>query len=311
MTQSLGVSARDGAETDLRRCPVCGASYPADFVVCPKDASTLEREGGDPLVGEVLAGTFCVTRLLAAGGMGRVYEAEHVRLPRRFAVKVMHEALAQHAEAMGRFEREAQAIARIVNEHVVDVVDLVRTRDGYPCLVAELLEGEELGNLLERTGKVPLATAITIARQLCRGLVAAHAVGVIHRDLKPSNLFLVKRVDGATQVKILDFGVAKVSDGADLTRTGMIVGTPAYMAPEQARGSAKVDERVDVYAVGAVVYRMLTGRPPFPEDEEPARTVARLLAEDPKRPRDLDRDIPADVEFLIQRAITRSPGDRP
>jgi tRNA A-37 threonylcarbamoyl transferase component Bud32 len=297
-----------------RRCPSCGESYPLDFLVCPKDASTLELQNAgdaDPMIGEVLAGAFCLTRLLGSGGMGRVYEAEHVRLPKRYAVKVLHERLAHHKEAMGRFEREAQAVASIADEHVLDVVDVVRAKDQRPCIVSELLTGEDLGDMLDRVGKVPLPTAITIARQVCRGLAAAHAAGVVHRDLKPSNLFLVERDDGAIHVKILDFGVAKVIDGAHLTRTGMVVGTPAYMAPEQARGSAGVDERADVYAVGAVLYRMLTGQPPFPEDEDPTRALTRLLKEDPPRPRSIAGAIPAGVESVIQRAMARAPLDRP
>jgi serine/threonine-protein kinase len=257
-----------------------------------------------------LAGTFRILSVLGSGGMGRVYEAEHVRLPRRLAVKVMHESLAIFPEAMARFEREAQAAARIASEHVVEVVDVVRTRDGLPCLIAELLEGEDLSSLCERLGKVPVGIAITICRQICRGLAAAHAVGVVHRDLKPSNVFLVRRPDERVQIKILDFGVAKVSDAKDLTRTGVVVGTPAYMAPEQARGSAGTDLRADIYGVGAVLYRLLTGSSPFPDDD-PGVTIGRVLNEDPKRPRDLDKGIPEGVELLIQRAMARSPKDRP
>ena len=304
--------ARKGAEPQ-RRCPTCGAQYPVDFVVCPKDATSLdlEEESGstDVLLGEVLGGTFCITTLLGSGGMGRVYEAEHVRLPRRFAVKVMHEQFASHKEAIARFEREAQAVARVTSEHVVEVVDVLRLRDGRPCLVTELLQGQEVGDLLDRSRKLPLPTAIALCRQVCRGLAAAHAMGIVHRDLKPSNLFLLQR-DSGPHLKILDFGVAKLNDGADLTRTGSIVGTPTYMAPEQARGSAQVDARADIYAVGAVLYRMVTGEPPFP-DAEPIHTLTRLLSEDPRRPRDIDRAIPAGLEAVIQRAMARAPEDRP
>jgi tRNA A-37 threonylcarbamoyl transferase component Bud32 len=300
------------AESPSRRCPVCGASYPGEFVVCPKDATVLETGSSDddPLIGEVLAGSFRVTKLLSSGGMGRVYEAEHVRLPRRFAVKVMHEALSKHREVMERFEREAQAAASITSEHVVEMVDVVRTRDGMPCLVSELLEGEDLSTVCERIGKVPLSRAITICRQICRGLAAAHEAGVVHRDLKPSNVFLVRRSDDRIHIKILDFGVAKLTDGKDLTRTGSVVGTPAYMAPEQALGSSNVDDRADVYGVGALLYKLLTGSAPF-TDQDPVSTLRRVVAEDPKRPRDLDRTIPEAIELLIQRAMARSPADRP
>jgi serine/threonine-protein kinase len=297
---------------DALRCPTCGAHYPPDFLVCPKDATTLERPAGadaDPLVGEVLAGSYKIIELLGSGGMGRVYVAQHLRIPRRFAVKVMHDQLAQHTEAVARFEREAQAVARIVNEHVIDIVDVVRVQ-GRAALVTELLEGEELGLLLERVHKLPLTQAVAICRQVCRGLAAAHAVKVVHRDLKPSNLFLVKRDDGSLHVKILDFGVAKLVDGTELTGSGMLLGTPAFMAPEQALGARDVDHRADIYALGAVLYQCLTGSLPFPDDD-PARTLTRLLTEDPRRPRDIERSIPAGVEALIQKAMAREPQARP
>src|SRR5260370_1593634 len=152
--------------------------------------------------------------------MGRVYEAEAVRLPKRFAVKVMQETLSRNRGAVERFEREAQAAASIASEHVVEMVDIVRTREGWPCLVSELLEGEDLSTLCERTGKVPLPTAIVICRQICRGLAAAHTAGVVHRDLKPSNVFLVRRVDERIHIKILDFGVAPLTDTKELSPTG-------------------------------------------------------------------------------------------
>ncbi|APR76942.1 serine/threonine protein kinase [Minicystis rosea] len=293
-----------------RRCPTCGAQYPLDFLVCPKDATSLERAGDeDPLLGEVLAGSFMITGPLGEGGMGRVYEAEHVRLPRRFAVKVMLDQLASHPDAVARFEREAQAVARVKSPHVLEVVDVLRVQN-RPCMVTELLEGEELGDVLDRAGKLPIGQAIAICRQVCRGLASAHAVGVVHRDLKPSNLFLLGREGGVPFVKILDFGIAKMADGAQLTRTGMVLGTPAYMAPEQARGSTSIDARADVYALGAVLYHMLTGEPPF-SGGDPALTLARVLTEDPRRPRDLEKSIPDGVEALIQHAMARDPASRP
>jgi serine/threonine-protein kinase len=311
---ALHVEPRRGStvSADALRCPTCGAHYPRDFLVCPKDATTLEQPAGadaDPLVGEVLAGSYKIVELLGSGGMGRVYVAGHLRIPRRFAVKVMHDQLAQHPEAAARFEREAQAVARITNEHVIDIVDVVHVQ-GRAALVTELLEGEELGVLLDRVGKLPLQQAIAIARQMCRGLAAAHAVKVVHRDLKPSNLFLVKRDDGSLHVKILDFGVAKLVDGTKLTGSGMLLGTPAFMSPEQALGARDVDHRADIYAVGAVLYQALTGQLPFPDDD-PARTLTRLLTEDPRRPRDIEKSIPAGVEALIQKAMAREPAARP
>ncbi|MBX3272849.1 MAG: serine/threonine protein kinase [Sandaracinaceae bacterium] len=299
-------------ELALRRCRTCGEEYPSDYVVCPRDATPLglDRESEDPLLGVLLAGTYRIARGLGRGGMGRLYEAQHARLDRRFAVKVLHETHARSRDAVRRFEREARALSRIRSEHVLDVVDVIRTPDGRAAIVTARLDGEDLKARLDRVGTLAIGEAIGIARQVCRGLAAAHAEGVIHRDLKPSNLFLECSADGRTVVKILDFGVAKLEGEDEMTRTGAVVGTPAFMAPEQARGSAKVDPRADVYAVGAVLYRMVTGRAPYVGDE-PAKLLTSLLHEPPPRPRAIVPDLPVGLEALIQRAMARDPDGRP
>ncbi len=228
----------------LRRCRTCGEEYPSDYLVCPRDATPLglDREAEDPLLGVVLAGTYRIVRSLGRGGMGRLYEAQHTRLDRRFAIKVLHEAQSRSRDATLRFEREARVLSRIRSDHVLDVVDVLRTPDDRTAIVTARLEGEDLKARLDRVGKLEIGEAIALARQVCRGLAAAHAQGVVHRDLKPSNLFLDSGADGRTTVKILDFGVAKLAGEPELTRAGAVVGTPAYMAPEQARGSSEVDE---------------------------------------------------------------------
>ncbi|MCZ7684828.1 MAG: serine/threonine protein kinase [Sandaracinaceae bacterium] len=281
----------------LRRCRTCGEEYLSDYLVCPRDATPLglDREAEDPLLGVVLAGTYRIVRSLGRGGMGRLYEAQHTRLDRRFAIKVLHEAQSRSRDATLRFEREARVLSRIRSDHVLDVVDVLRTPDDRTAIVTARLEGEDLKARLDRVGKLEIGEAIALARQVCRGLAAAHAQGVVHRDLKPSNLFLDSGADGRTTVKILDFGVAKLAGEPELTRAGAVVGTPAYMAPEQARGSSEVDERADLYAVGAVLYRMVTGRSPYMA-EEPAALLATLLHEAPPRPRSIDRTIPVGLE---------------
>jgi len=302
----------DAKSSQMMRCPTCGSSFQLDYRVCPKDRTPLVLDAGDDddgLVGDVLAGSYCITGVIGEGGMGRVYEAEHTRLPRKYAVKIVALELANNAEAIGRLEREAQAASRIVHDNVLDVVDVVRANDGRPCLVTELLQGEELGAMLERVGKLAPADAVDIVRQVCRGLGAAHAQGVVHRDLKPENLFLCKKDDGTTRVKVLDFGVAKMKDGANLTRLGTVVGTPAYMAPEQARGAPDVDGRADIYAAGAVLYRMLTGRPPF-EGADPARTLVSVVTEVPVRPRQVEPAIPEALELIVLRAMAKQPAQR-
>src|SRR5688572_2310285 len=176
-----------------RRCPTCGGRFPADFRVCPRDAVPLEDapEGDDPLVGQVLAGSYEVTRVLGEGGMGRVYEARHRRLTgKRFAVKFLHQDLARQPEVVTRFQREAEAASGISHPNVVGVHDVNVTADGQPYIVAELLQGEELGEYLERAEKLSVSDAVRVVRQICRALAAAHETGVVHRDVKPENVFL-------------------------------------------------------------------------------------------------------------------------
>ena len=299
-------------ELSLRRCRTCGEEYPSDYVVCPRDSTALglDRDAEDPLLGVVLAGTYQIVRTLGRGGMGRLYEAQHTRLDRRFAVKVLHETHAHSRDAVRRFEREACALSRIRSDQVLDVMDVLRTPDGRAAIVTARLEGEDLKARLDRVRKLPVSEAIPLVRQVCRGLAAAHAQGIIHRDMKPSNLFLEGGADGRTGIKILDFGVAKLCGEEEMTRTGAVVGTPAYMAPEQARGSKAVDERADIYAVGAVLYRMLTGRSPY-TGEHPAQLLSALLHDAPPRPRSLEPNISLGLEAMIQRAMARDPDDRP
>jgi eukaryotic-like serine/threonine-protein kinase len=281
--------------------------------VCPRDATPLADNRGagtDPLIGQVLAGTYRIVRVLGEGGMARLYQADHVRLDRRYAIKVIHEELARSPDLLVRFEREARAAARIQSKHVVGVIDVIRTLDQRPCIVGELLEGEDLQARLDRE-KLTVLEAIPIARQICRALDVAHQRGVVHRDLKPSNVYLTHDDNGELLVKVLDFGVAKVVDErADLTRTGAVVGTPAYMAPEQARRASEAGPLADVYAVGALLYRMLTGEPPYGKDP-PVSPFLLLLNEEPARPREIEPSLPEGIEAVIQHAMARDPAARP
>jgi serine/threonine-protein kinase len=293
-------------------CSTCHNVYPADFAVCPRDA-TPRADGHtptpDPLVGEVLGRTYRIMRVLGEGGMARLYEAEHLRIDARFAVKVIHDDLSRDPDLLARFEREARAAGRIHSEHVVRVVDVLRTQDNRPCLVTELLEGEDLQTLIDRVGKIGVGDAIPIARQICRAVAAAHAVGVVHRDLKPSNVFLCKPEDGVPLVKVFDFGVAKLDDDDKLTRTDAVMGTAAYMAPEQARSAADAGPLADVYSTSAVLYHMLTGEPPYGNVPAFSR-LALVLHEEPARPRSIDPTIPDGIEAVIQHAMARDRAAR-
>lgn len=314
---NFAISGSNPAIDRSKLCPKCLGRYPTEFNVCPKDATPLEQapEEGDPLLGAILGGTYQVKRVLGEGGMGKVYEAGHLRLgSRRFAVKVLHAEYARHTDVLSRFQREAEAAASIDHTHVLEVFDVSRTEDGRPYIVGEFLEGEDFHEYLEKHGKVDVQAAVAITRQLCGALKAAHDAGIVHRDLKPENVYvlhgrtLVGR-KGAPFVKILDFGISKIAGKeTNLTRTGMIMGTPNYMAPEQARGE-KVDHRADVYALGAILYRMLTGKRAF-EGTDAGAVITAVLNEDPKRPRSIEPSIPEAIEIVIQRAMAKDKTER-
>ena len=305
------MAAADPTPTSQRSCPSCGALYPADYAVCPRDATPLARGDApaDPLIGTILGDTYEVQRRLGEGGMGRVYEARHVRLGRHYAIKIMHQMFAADRDALARFRREAIAASTINSPNVAQVFDVNATRDGQPYMVYEYIDGEDFGTLLERDGALSIARSIRIARQVAAGLAVAHGAGVVHRDLKPENVMLVKAPDGSDVAKLLDFGIAKVQQEDKLTRTGALLGTPAYMAPEQARGGAGIDHRCDIYALGAMIYRAVTGRPAF-SGEDAGRTLTSVIWDEPARPKTLRRDLPDALELVIQRAMAKDPDQR-
>jgi tRNA A-37 threonylcarbamoyl transferase component Bud32 len=264
----------------------------------------------DPWLGTLLADTYRIESVLGEGGMGLVYEASHLRIDRRYAVKLIHLPLSQREDMRSRFDREARVMSRVKSDHVVDVVDVLASGDGRTCIITELLEGLDLEQYLDASGdKLQVGEAVSLCRQVLRGLSSAHALSVVHRDLKPSNLFLAQDSSGKVTLKILDFGVAKIAGDSELTATGVVVGTPSYMAPEQARGASFADTRSDVYAAGAVLYRMLTGKAPF-EGEDATATLIRLMQEAPERPTSIERSIPAGLEAVIEKAMARDPKER-
>jgi serine/threonine-protein kinase len=305
------------ANGSAKVCPTCLGRYPLDFNVCPKDATKLEAAdaGGDPLIGAVLGQTYQVMRALGEGGMGKVYEARHLRLTtRRFAVKILHLELARQTDVLSRFQREAEAAAAIDHAHVLDVFDVARTEDGRPYIVGEFLQGQDFHEYLEKVHKLDVGLAVAIGRQVASALAAAHRAGIVHRDLKPENLFVIhdRQVPGRPGipfVKVLDFGISKIVDSEqNLTRTGMVMGTPNYMAPEQARGD-KVDHRADIYAFGAILYRMLTGKRAF-EGTDPSAVMTAVIYDEPVRPRDREPSIPEAMEVVIQRLMAKDARDR-
>jgi hypothetical protein len=306
-------SSPDGRATP-KVCAQCGARYPVEFKVCPQDATELVDDeppaDDDDLVGSTLASTYRITRVLGEGGMGRVYEARHTRIgSKRFAIKMLHPEYTRQPDVMSRFQREAEAAATIKSPYVMGVYDVDRTADGRPYMVGEFLEGIEFAERLEQLGKMSVPDAVRVVRQVCKALVAAHKEGIVHRDMKPENVFLTGD-DTLPVARVLDFGISKVGDNgkSGLTKTGMIMGTPSYMAPEQARGE-RVDHRVDVYAVGAVLYTALTGQRPF-DKVDPTATLTAVLIEEPPPPRSLEPSIPEALEMVIQKAMSKEPSGR-
>ncbi|WP_437678356.1 serine/threonine-protein kinase [Sorangium sp. So ce131] len=264
--------------------------------------------------GDVIAGKYRVDGVLGQGAMGMVVAASHLFLPQRVAIKL----LVSDGENQGlvqRFFREARAVVRLKSEHVVRVLDFGQLDSGVPYIVMEFLEGEDLSQLLRGRRQLGVAEAADYILQACVGMAEAHAAGIVHRDLKPANLFLATGPGGAQLIKVLDFGISKElpgseSSGVSLTQTRELLGSPIYMPPEQMRSARSVDARSDIWALGAILYRLLTGRPPFEGNMLP-ELVLQVASTDPPPPSALRRDIPPGLEAAILRCLQKDPAQRP
>ncbi|MDF3067113.1 MAG: putative serine/threonine protein kinase [Polyangiaceae bacterium] len=250
-------------------------------------------------------------RTLDQGGMGMVFEAEHARLRRRLAVKVLAQHLAKDAHALARFNREAEIISQLQHPHVVQVTDFDTTEQGEPYLVMELLTGESLATRLERERCITISDAVRIAHQVSSGLAAAHSANIVHRDLKPANIFLTQVAGHGTVVKLLDFGISKrVGASKGLTGEYDILGTPDYMAPEQALGkTALVDHRGDQYALAVITFEMLTGRTPFTGDDV-MDVLRQVISAEPPIIEELAPHVPPGAGEVLRRAMSKDPDMR-
>jgi serine/threonine-protein kinase len=265
-------------------------------------------------------GNYVVRDKIGEGGMGVVYVAEHPRIGRKVAIKVLLPEYSQNPDVVARFFTEARASSAIKNEHIIDIIDFGELADGSSYIIMEWLEGRPLTAVLGSEGKLSVERALHVARGIGRALAAAHGRGIVHRDLKPDNVFLVQRGDDPEFVKVLDFGIAKLlgpdtKDGgagaaklASKTRTGAIIGTPMYMSPEQCRGVA-VDERSDIYSLGVIGYQMLTGKVPF-EAEGLGELLLKHMTEPPQPLRELVPTLPENVERAVLRALAKEPDKR-
>ena len=250
-------------------------------------------------VGRVLVETYRVDRLIAEGGMAQVYEASHLRIPKRFAVKFLKMSLVTNSEALQRFRREAEIIATLDHPNIVNLVDYNVSEDGTPYIVMEFLDGEHVGKRLER-GKLPLPEAIRICQAVGSALTAAHARDIVHRDLKPENIILCR----GDVVKVVDFGVAKLRHGPELTAFNTILGTVAYMAPEQITAQ-KVDGRTDQYALANIVHELLSGARP-PDNESVPQQAMKILYQQPPPL----GEVPGAVNEVLFQAMAKDPGAR-
>jgi serine/threonine-protein kinase len=268
----------------------------------------------DPLIGRVLSERYRIIRKIGEGGMGCVYQAEHALIEKKIALKVLFQDLTRRADLVARFLQEAKSASRIGHENVIDISDFGQSPEGLVYIAMEYLEGQDLGRTLKQVKTIDWQRARPILMQITKALRAAHEHGIIHRDMKPENVYLVQREGRWDFVKVLDFGIAKVvttdDDGPRLTQTGMIFGTPEYMSPEQAQGH-QPDQRVDVYAVGCIMYHMLTGSVPFMADSFMGILTKHLLEPVvPPRKRRPDLDILPEVEAVCLRAMEKERDKR-
>jgi eukaryotic-like serine/threonine-protein kinase len=325
------------------RCSHCGLPHPVTETVCPKTGLAMAHgraptpgsarptpppapppSGKSPaatgsgahrrnLIGRTVDGKYRFISVLGEGGMGTVFEAENILLGRSVAVKVLHPQQARKTVAVKRFHQEARAAGKIGHPNICEVYDLGTLEDGAPFLVMEKLVGVTLADRIGQDGGLPFEECIDVVNQVLSGLVAAHDKGIVHRDIKPENVFLTQRAGCPPLVKLLDFGVSKMiapdAEELDLTRTGMVMGTPFYMSPEQARGDRNLDARVDLWACGVILYEALTGRRPFIAANYNA-LLLQILTATPRPARELRPQMPEGFDAVLDRAMARAREQR-
>jgi serine/threonine-protein kinase len=324
-------------------CPKCNADHPEGTEFCPDDGAPLtgadeslgvaataygpaavrdtaaestpqpfvrsSRPSADELIGKVFGGVYRVVDRLGVGGMGVVYRVEHVNLKKEFALKVLGQVAADHPDAVERFRQEAVSASHIEHDNIVDIITLDATPDGNLYIVMELLRGESLADAIHRDAPFAVERALPIFYQICHALHAAHSAGIIHRDMKPENVFLTKKSD-AEFVKILDFGISKIHaaehERVRITKTGHVLGTPLYMSPEQAKGESGLDQRVDIYSLGVMLFEMLQGEPPFSGDNY----FQLIWKHANEAPPEVTADVPQGLREAVRQALSKRPDER-
>jgi eukaryotic-like serine/threonine-protein kinase len=265
--------------------------------------------------GDILADKYRIERVLGAGGMGMVVAAYHLQLDERVAIKLLLPQTLANAEAVARFAREARAAVKIKSEHVARMIDVSSLPNGAPYLVMEYLDGEDLSHWVQTRGALPIELAVELVLQACEALAEAHSLGIVHRDLKPANLFCIRRADGLLSIKVLDFGISKVSSlsasGPEMgmTKTASVMGSPLYMPPEQMKSARDADSRSDIWAMGAILYELVAARTPF-RAESFAELVLKVAGTPPEPLRAIRPDVPPGLEQVILRCLEKDPARR-
>jgi serine/threonine-protein kinase len=277
--------------------------HPPDAPVAVDDAD----------IGRVVAGRYRVMRLIGEGGMAVVYEGEHTEIGKRVAIKIVHALYSGDDEIIRRFRREARSASAIESEHIIHVFDAGHDPAVGFYMVMELLQGEDLAKVLAREKQLDAVFAAGLVKQAARALEKAHAAGIVHRDLKPANIFLTRRDDGSSLVKVVDFGIAKVIRDANearegksgITRRGMAIGTPQYMSPEQAQGLESIDQRSDIYSLGAVLWEAIAGKQLIDERPTYEQTILQILSTEPMRLIEIVPDVPSALDELVAQMLER------
>ncbi len=299
--------------SDQKTCPTCGTEYPLSERFCPRDGTALRSAAGTAdLLGSVVADRYHILKKLGEGGMGTVYLAEHVKMGRKSALKVMNPGMNSDPDAIARFNREASNASRLSHPNICGIYDFGETPDGLIYLAMEFIEGKSLTDLIEVDGSLAPGRAGSIVHQTGDALQVAHDAGIVHRDLKPDNIMVTKNRDGSDLVKVVDFGIAKASssDAQKVTKTGLVVGTPEYMSPEQLSGD-KLDGRSDIYSLALVAFNCLTGKLPFPSETAQEAMIMRLT----DRPRMLSEIRPEvawpdQLQEVMDRGLARDSDER-
>ena len=312
------ISSRDESVTGLFSaarnayfsCPYCGDLHPHSMILCPSQGHELREI--HKLSGRLMSDKYRLGRALGVGGMGTVYKAENILIERDCAIKFLDPSLSRDEKALARFQSEARIAAMVKHSNLVEVLDMGKTNEGLPFIVMELLEGRNLARIIQDLGQLSPILAVTIGLQILEALRAIHDAGIVHRDLKPENVFLAFEHDGL-RVKLLDFGISRVSWKSSgkhrLTQAGVLIGTPQYMSPEQASGLTEIDERTDLFTMGAILYEMLTGRAAFDSDDLD-QVLHRVREASFPSPRHLLPEIPDVLNETLIKALQKEARHR-